>query len=204
MDIMDLEYFPLLKDITNIMQSQQFQAGNENYRQGKVEGTNPLYNMVTNSKVSLVHQAIRTNPFGSDYFVWLDGGYGHGDATLYPPDGVWNPEQLWMYPNKVSFVALYPLTPNNSELDNLHKVDTALIAGGLFAGGTAAMERYYNLHREVMQMYMQRGSIDDDQTTFSDCYYKQPDNFRPVLGDWYDLLKPFRPTEKTKAGTAKG
>ncbi|XP_012937289.1 uncharacterized protein LOC106011611 [Aplysia californica] len=26
MDIMDLEYFPLLKDITNIMQSQQFQV----------------------------------------------------------------------------------------------------------------------------------------------------------------------------------
>ena len=77
------------------------QEDNINYKEGKVEGTNPLYNLVTNSKITLVHEAIQENPFKSNYFIWLDGGYGHGDASLYPADHIWNPEQLWMYPGNI-------------------------------------------------------------------------------------------------------
>ena len=59
------------------------------------------------------------------------------------------------------------------------------------------MEKFYSCHKSVMQMYIDRNSMDDDQTTFSDCYYKDPENYRPVSGGvdgWYNLLKPWRPT----------
>ncbi|KAK7011350.1 protein HtrL [Biomphalaria glabrata] len=191
-EIKDLEYFPLLGRITEIMESEQFQNANENYKKGKCEAVFPLYNLVTNSKITLVHQAISRNPFSSHYFIWLDGGYGHGNSSLFPKDGVWVPRHLLSHPDQVSFVALRNLADKKTEeVHNLHKADIAWIAGGLFAGGTAAMEAFYAAHRSVLQDYMMEGKIDDDQTTFSDCYFRQPSNYRPVLGSWYDLLEPF-------------
>ncbi|KAH9520400.1 hypothetical protein Btru_060674 [Bulinus truncatus] len=186
-EIKDLEYFSLLGPITEIMNSKEYQKGNINYEKGKCEAVVPLYNLVTNSKITLVHEAIKRNPFKTEYFIWLDGGYGHGDQSLYPQDGVWIPRHLLRHPEKVTFIALR----NLSDVQNLHKLDTALLAGGLFAGGTAAMETFYTLHKSVMNEYMTEWKIDDDQTTFTDCYFKQPSNFRPVMGSWYDLLKPF-------------
>ncbi|CAL1527378.1 unnamed protein product [Lymnaea stagnalis] len=192
-EIEDLEYYPLFGRIKEIMNSKSFQEGNENYASGKCEAVDPMYNLVTNSKITLVHEALQDNPFNSDYFIWLDGGYGHGNASIYPEDRIWIPRHLLNFKDKVSFTALEDLPgKRNDELNVLHKTDTAWIAGGLFAGGKEAMETFYRLHKTIMAEYMERGTIDDDQTTFSDCYFRLPSNFRPVLGSWYDLMVPFQ------------
>ena len=65
----------------------------------------PLYILVTNSKVDLVHQAVRENPFNSSYFVWMDGGYGHGETEedrIFTQGGVRSPSHLLDFPGQWS------------------------------------------------------------------------------------------------------
>ena len=43
------------------------------------ESINPDYNILTNSKPYLLYNATQISKFESDYFIWLDAGYSHGD-----------------------------------------------------------------------------------------------------------------------------
>lgn len=80
------------------------QESNDNYAKGKCEATDPLYDLVTNSKVSLVHRAIEWNAVKTDYIIWLDGGYGHGDRSIYPSDHIWHPKHLLSHPGTLNIV----------------------------------------------------------------------------------------------------
>src|SRR5271170_900683 len=70
--LVDLPYYQLRFAINEIMQS-------SSYKQGLVdpvcpEVTKPLYNVIMWSKVWLLMQAIKHNPFDSKRFVWIDFG----------------------------------------------------------------------------------------------------------------------------------
>ena len=50
----------------------------------QVEGTVPVYNVVTNSKAGLMQRAVQLNPFHTRFFIWLDAGMGHGKPGIFP------------------------------------------------------------------------------------------------------------------------
>ncbi|GFO31951.1 protein htrl-like [Plakobranchus ocellatus] len=189
-----LSYYPLLPRIQEIMNTDQFKRDNDNYKNGNCEAFVPQYNLLTNSKVCFVHQAIRENPFRSTYFIWIDGGYGHGETEetdIYPSDGIWSPKHLTGYPNQVTVTIREELPTEEEKQRGLYKLDEAWIAGGLYGGGIQAMEIYYQLHKQVFLDYLNDGIVDDDQTTFLESFYRNRTNFRLLPGSWHSLMKPF-------------
>ena len=41
-----------------------------------------MYPWVLHQKLDFIRQAIRNNPFGSEYFAWFDAGTGHGNINV--------------------------------------------------------------------------------------------------------------------------
>ncbi|GFO31948.1 hypothetical protein PoB_005845300 [Plakobranchus ocellatus] len=77
---------------------------------------------------------MRENPFKSDYFIWVDGGYGHGEVeqkNIYPSNGVWSPKHLLDYPNQVTVTYREELPTEEEKQRGLYKLDKEWIAGGL-------------------------------------------------------------------------
>jgi hypothetical protein len=56
----------------------------------------PEYNILQWSKIHLVNEAMELDPFNTSLFMWLDGGYAHGEGSVYPSDGVWEPSDCLM------------------------------------------------------------------------------------------------------------
>ncbi|KAK7497773.1 hypothetical protein BaRGS_00010907 [Batillaria attramentaria] len=189
-NLSDLPYFKDMDRIQIVMNSQQFQSDNVNWQKGKIEATDPLYIMVTNCKAGLMGRAIQLNHFYSHYWIWLDAGLTHGNLSMFPPDGVWHPRHLLQDPDHVTFTAFQPMEQLVNVTD-LHKRDTAPLAGGVFAGGTKTMLRYVQLHDQAWEEMLRSHAVDDDQTTFTLAYLKHPGNFNPIIGGWFDLIRPW-------------
>ncbi|RUS70265.1 hypothetical protein EGW08_021973, partial [Elysia chlorotica] len=181
----DLELFPLLPKIEEVMYTKEFQQGNSNFQHGNCEAFYPLYNLVTNSKVDLIHQVVRENPFNSSYFIWMDGGFGHGETEeccIFPSDGIWNPTHLMNFPD---------YSTETSFIDQLtvSRPPPCFFFSGLFGGGSDALSIYHQLHTRTFLDYLARGIVDDDQTIFLGAFLSNRTNFRPIRGGWYDLMK---------------
>ena len=52
------------------------------FKGGIPQKVTPVYPWVLHQKIDFVRQAIRDNPFGSEYFAWFDAGTGHGNLNL--------------------------------------------------------------------------------------------------------------------------
>jgi hypothetical protein len=74
----------------------------------------------------------------------------------------------------------------------LHKISINIMAGNFFAGGPRAFRRMYKLQRALISDWLSKGLVvDDDQTTYMLMYYKEPQLFHLVKGDWNDAFKLF-------------
>ena len=135
------------------------------------------------------------NHFRNSYFMWMDGGYGHG-KDVHPHDGVWRPKGLFEHADKVTFMERDPGV-KAYELDKhrIHKMSINILAGLFFGGGVDAFKELYRLQREEVARWMSEGIVDDDQTMYMLLYYKKPSLFNLVSGDWYDVFTLFNQNE---------
>lgn len=146
------------------------------------ELTIPEYNIVVNSKVDLMKRASDENPFGSNYFVWIDAGYGHGKIDI--------PER-WTPPltDKIGVLCLRdPETiPEDYELFFKQHVD--IVNGGFFCCSKNNIQEYYNLYYSVIETSLNKGITDDDQYTVSMCYSNNKNLFSTITNsNWYCLF----------------
>ncbi|KAK6982471.1 protein HtrL, partial [Biomphalaria glabrata] len=130
------------------------------------------------------------NPFQTSYFVWLDGGYSHG-KDIYPKNSVWIPKGLFEYSDKVTFIEREPVKDYENKTDRLHKMTTGSLMGGFFAGGGQVLKELSQMQVELMNEWMKKGIIDDDQGAFMLLYFRKPSLFHLVKGEWNDVFKLF-------------
>ncbi|PAV91414.1 hypothetical protein WR25_06398 isoform C [Diploscapter pachys] len=53
------------------------------------EANKAEYDVLVNSKTYFLYNVTLENPFDTEYFVWLDAGYGHGNQSVFPYDNMW-------------------------------------------------------------------------------------------------------------------
>lgn len=162
------------------------------------ESISPEYDILMNSKPYFVYYVANWNPFNSEYFYWLDAGYGHGKAWYPPPGTRWAPENL-MTPekgDKITFIQLGPGDLKRFTLKDMYRQGLTLVNGGFFGGNKKALAEYYHLHNKVFEDLLNRGYVDDDQTLTVLCYHENPNLFNMVVGDWYDVFKLFHPNDQ--------
>ncbi|KAK7115018.1 hypothetical protein V1264_000967 [Littorina saxatilis] len=188
--LQDLPYYAHRQRVEEIMQSAEYRRDNQLAQRGLCESQVPEYDILQWSKLYFVNQAIERDPFANDLFVWLDGGYGHGE-DIHPEDGVWVPKNLFEHSDKVTFIERESVEKYRPHAARLHKMSINIIAGLFFAGGKRAFRRLYALQQDLIADWLKRGVVDDDQTTYMLMYFKEPSLFHLVPGDWNDVFTLF-------------
>ncbi|CAB3397995.1 unnamed protein product [Caenorhabditis bovis] len=154
------------------------------------ESKSAEYNIVVNSKTHFLHNVTIDNPFDTDYFIWLDAGYGHGNQSVFPYNNVWRPA----FPDKkISLIKLTPVYDKLSSynLDKLYRKNWAVLSGGFIAGDKHSIGQLHHLiSRKFVQLIYQK-YVDDDQTLLVLAVNGHPHLFNIVHGDWFDAFKLF-------------
>jgi len=150
----------------------------------------PEYNIVVNSKVDLVHRVATDNPFGTDFFLWIDAGYGHG--TLDIPKGFKFYPESFMKKGKVSILCLKDVSLISSDYKKFYEEHIDIVNGGFFCCDRESIERYKMLYYYVVEDSMDKGITDDDQYIVSMSFTKDRDLFSVFYNkDWYGAVDQF-------------
>lgn len=126
----------------------------------------PLYK-VWAEKAFFVQRAIRANPFGTDWFVWVDAGCFRDPrpevlATLrqWPRAGAWGT----LPADRITMLLMYPFQPQDYVLsrDSLLPREYAYtlemrIGGTILAGSVAGWARWNVVWRGMLEAYMHAG-----------------------------------------------
>ncbi|KAJ1350095.1 hypothetical protein KIN20_005811 [Parelaphostrongylus tenuis] len=73
------------------------------------------------------------DPFSTEFFVWIDAGYGHGNQSVFPFNNKWKPQ----FPHKkISLIKLTPIHDSITHytIDKLYRRNLSVISGGFIAG----------------------------------------------------------------------
>lgn len=179
----DLCMYQHREKITEIMASSEYR---KNLRDSKCpEVTQPLYNVMVNSKVDLVYQASRINPFHSDLFVWFDAGYGHGSITVSEGQS-WFPHRLFPLERKIHLITLCDLEKIAREMRRFFEDHLDVIIGGFFAGTRESLRIYRRLYYSLVLEALEQGITDDDQFHHAIAWTRWPELFTVHRGHWFD------------------
>ncbi|VDP34232.1 unnamed protein product [Soboliphyme baturini] len=151
------------------------------------------YIILMNSKPYLLYFASQRNPFQSDWFYWLDAGYGHGVARFPNENEQWSPSNVMVksLTQKITIIKLVPHNLADFPISSIYRKNVALISGEFLGGSAQIIPRFYSLYSNVFQGLVQGGYVDDDQTTLVICYQKNPTMFNVVTGDWHSVFDMF-------------
>uniref|UniRef100_A0A2C9KZX9 Uncharacterized protein n=1 Tax=Biomphalaria glabrata TaxID=6526 RepID=A0A2C9KZX9_BIOGL len=187
----DLPYYRYKDRMAEIMNSSEYKKDNELVAQQLCESYVPEYDILQLSKLYFINRTITENPFQTNFFIWLDGGYGHGQ-DIYPKNRLWFPKNLFEFADRATFLERTPGVKNLEEKQKiLHKLSVNAMPGGFFAGGSKILSALYALQVRLVEEWMSSGIVDDDQTAYMLLYYKNPSMFRLVPADWFDVFKLF-------------
>lgn len=142
----------------------------------------PEYNIVNFNKISFVKESM--NYFDSDYYGWIDFGFGHNkDYVKYTMD--------IEYPKRVThdkkvFMRCFRV-PNKNQLFNEQEYwhNNPDIQGSSFLGTKKSINTMHDLLQTSISTSLNIGCIDDDQTQYGMVYLLNPDNFNLVQGNWF-------------------
>uniref|UniRef100_A0A914QXK3 Uncharacterized protein n=1 Tax=Panagrolaimus davidi TaxID=227884 RepID=A0A914QXK3_9BILA len=102
----DLPYSRYRNEIKEIMDEEQkeWKKGWEKATKTHPEAINPDYNILVNSKPYLLYNATQITKFESEYFIWIDAGYSHGEKNIIPTI-LWNPI---LPPGRITVIKITP------------------------------------------------------------------------------------------------
>ncbi|CAK5073128.1 unnamed protein product [Meloidogyne enterolobii] len=142
-----------------------------------------------NSKTFFLVEAAAENPFGTEFFVWLDAGYGHGDRSIFPSGWKWQPK---FEKGIISLIKLTPPTDliTHYNLQSLYR-DISVISGGFLAGDRNSIIRLHQLYYKKFINLIEKQKVDDDQTMLVLLINEYPEFFHIYYGDWFDAFELF-------------
>ncbi|KAL7073608.1 hypothetical protein ACQ4LE_006934 [Meloidogyne hapla] len=187
-----LPFFSFKSKVTKIMKDELNNWENEwnPSMRSHPESSHPEYSLLVNSKTFFLVEAAAENPFGSEFFVWLDAGYGHGDRSIFPQAWQWQPT---FQKGIISLIKLTPPTDfvNRYNLQSLYRQDISVISGGFIAGDRNSIFRLHQLYYKKFIYLIEKQKIDDDQTMLVLLINEYPEFFHIFYGDWFDAFELF-------------
>lgn len=150
----------------------------------------PEYNIVVNSKVDLVYQASIKNHFNTDFFLWMDAGYGHG--TLNTPKKFEFYPESFMVENKISLLCLKDVNGICNDYKEFYEKHVDIVNGGFFCCDIESIRKYHSLYYHVVEDSLNKNITDDDQFMVSMSYTKDKNLFSVFYNtDWYGAIDQF-------------
>lgn len=154
------------------------------------ESFSPEYNLINFNKVSFVKEVITNNPFSTDYFMWMDAGFYHGnfpcDTKNLPYPNSKKIKQL--DDNRIHFLTL--CGEHEVGLDSYFSPRVTL-AGSMFAGKSKPLLEFKELCFSVIEEFLANKAINDDQTIYAFAYMKNKNLFNLYQDNWFGNFKIF-------------
>ena len=173
------KYFPRMKEILN----------SEDYKTriaypNRVECKLPEYNVIQYSKFGWLADAIKENPFDSDYFFWMDAGI----SRFFYNMNLQNP-----YPNNISFSNIFNDNENTfiiQQREDLQRYDIDedfiwkadnLFKGGMFGGKrNQVMKVSRELEEIFVKKMLDKKNVNNEQLSLVLLWKEQPDLFKII------------------------
>jgi len=162
------KYLPQMKDILK----------SDSYKQriaypNRVECVLPEYNVIQYSKFGWLEEAIRINPFQSEYFFWMDAGisrfFGDVDIRLPYPSISIDTDKFMIQPREDIFT--YPIDDTFLwKADNLFK-------GGMFGGNATILSILSKKIEEEFNIMLTQCVVNNEQLAITLVWKKNPELF---------------------------
>jgi protein YibB len=150
------------------------------------EITKPLYSLVTCSKLDLLRQGCKYSK--TDYVIWLDGGYSHGNINISRID--WNPTRAMKIKDKISLINVSDISNIDDDPVEFCKKSIAVINGGFIGGYKNVIYDISNKYYEMVDYQLKELNLkQDDQVVWEYMLKKYPQLFNLISGGWYDAFK---------------
>ena len=164
--------------ITNILENPEYRAKIKH--PDRVECRLPFYTIIQYSKFKWVEEIAKMNPFGTDYFFWMDAGLSRFIPMELYPRIVSNVElpikKLVIQCN--SMLLSYPV--NEGYLWD----SQCLVSGGMFGGDKEVILELSNLVDQELTQRIPNGWINNEQLVLAYLYRTQyKELFYPVYNN---------------------
>lgn len=167
------------------------------------QGSLEMYNPMVMSKMFMLNDAAIWNPFGTEYFAWIDGGITN---TVHPGyfthDKVF--DKVTPYLNKFFFISFpyktgpeihgFPREEMNrySDTENVEYV----CRGGFFGGHVNSIREANAHYYAVLQDSLQSGFMGTEESVFTIMSYQRPELYNRYMIDGNGLINKFFETVK--------
>lgn len=183
MTIQDLEaYKKFNTKLEDLMFSEEFK---KKAHHDVPEMTKPLYNVLMFNKLCTLRNAIKENPYNTEYFCWVDTGFIRDES--WPKDNqIWpDLKALDLKPNKIRFFCI-----NDNIVQGLTDKEFHCMSQVRFLKGTI-----FFLHKDCLdwlsytfdqkvEYCLENKFIGSDEKIFDLCYLESPESFELVKCDW--------------------
>ena len=169
------KYLDRLKELQNIF----------TILNGNIQQETPMYIILNNNKFDFVEEAIKSNPFKSSHFIWMDFSINH--VAL-------NCEQIheWInrVPDKIKQLCINPYIEN---IDNkeMFKYIYHHTAGGLFTGSSKNLLKYCQLFKEKTEQIYKEDWYQIDEAVMTMVQRENPDLFHLFYGDYQGIVSNY-------------
>lgn len=150
------------------------------------EVISPKYCILTNSKVGLVKKAIELNPYHSEYFGWLDAGYGHNKVNYTGRN--WFPKTLLEIRDKITISQLRSLDRMVDGHSQFYYQHIDIISAAAFVGHSNFLLMFSSLYETFYKKILDEGISDDEQYLLALLAKYHPNIFNLVYKDWFKLI----------------
>lgn len=142
-------------------------------------GHSPQLYMIWNEKSHFLKVASEINPFGADYFLWVDIGCFREPNTRFLQ---WpNPAKIGkLEPDKMAMVQVYPFQPEELSVTSLESIPsfqfTNRIGGTMFGGRKEAIEKWHTEYYQMLEHFIRIDRfIGKDQSIMNSLYLWKPE-----------------------------
>lgn len=162
----------------------------DKYRTNNKEKDTAKFACLTHAKFHCIKQAININPFDSTHYAWIDAGILKiaRNAELL--------SQL-VAPDKIKLLMLNYTSNNEIKRGDFVLTCRYKIAGGLFVGSKALMEKFIDAMITEAEVSLKQGIFGLEQEFMAIVYKKQPELFEPYYGDFCDLITNYHSCNNT-------
>jgi hypothetical protein len=150
-------------------------------------GHSPQLYMIWNEKSNFLKQASKINPFGADYFLWVDIGCFREPNTCFLQ---WpNPAKIGqLEPDKMLMVQVYPFQPEELSITRLESIPsfqfTNRIGGTMFGGRKGAIDKWHSEYYQMLEHFIRIDRfIGKDQSIMNSVYLWKPELVQ-LISQW--------------------
>lgn len=148
----------------------------------------PLYTVLTCSKLKLMEDAIKLDPFESTHWTWHDFGLYHiaCDADSFAPDQAKN---IHTITDKIRIMLMKHCTPGEiADLKEYYSWLRGKVAAGYFSGSKENIVTFAKYQEEEFLTAINLGYAPLEEQVYGVIIAKHPELFDPYHGDYHTVL----------------